>query len=64
MNSRLVAINVLIEVFDKEGYSNIALNKALKEHPLSDKDKGLVTEIVYGTIKYRYTIDRILSKSF
>lgn len=62
MNSRLVAINVLIEVFDKEGYSNIALNKELNKYPLNDKDKGLVTEIVYGTIKYRYTIDKILSK--
>ena len=59
MNSRLVAINVLIEVFDKEGYSNIALNKALNKYPLNDKDKGLVTEIVYGTIKYclLYTSD-------
>lgn len=61
MNSRLVAINVLIEVFDEGGYSNIALNKALNKSDLNDKDKGLVTEIVYGTIKYKYTIDKILS---
>jgi 16S rRNA (cytosine967-C5)-methyltransferase len=27
---------------------------------LDDKDKALVTEVVYGTIKYKYSIDKIL----
>lgn len=60
MNSRLAAINILTEVFYNNGYSNIALNKCLTNNEFNDKDKGLITEIVYGTIKYKYTIDKIL----
>lgn len=62
-NSRKVALQVIEEVLDKGAYSNIALGKKLNESNLNDKDKGLVTEIVYGTLKYKHSIDEIL-KSF
>jgi len=58
--ARKIAIDVLEEVFNKKAYSNIALGKSLNKSELDAKDKGLVTEIVYGTIKYKYTIDCIL----
>lgn len=62
MNSaRKTAVKILKEVFDKKAYSNIVLNRELSDSDLNDKDKGLVTEIVYGTIKYKYTIDNILN---
>ena len=62
MNSaRKTAVKILKEVFDKKAYSNIVLNRELNDSDLNDKDKALVTEIVYGTIKYKYTIDNILS---
>lgn len=62
MNARKVVVDVLNEVFFKNSYSNISLNKALKNSNLASSDKALVTEIVYGTIKYKYTIDIILKK--
>ncbi|WP_027623411.1 16S rRNA (cytosine(967)-C(5))-methyltransferase RsmB [Clostridium lundense] len=59
-NSREVALDILEEVFNKNAYSNIVINNKLNGYNLQDKDKALVTEIVYGTIKYKYTIDKIL----
>ncbi|MEG2935847.1 MAG: transcription antitermination factor NusB [Clostridium sp.] len=50
-SAREVAVNTVMQVFENKAYSNIALNKNLNESNLMDKDKGLVTELVYGTIK-------------
>lgn len=61
-NARMVAVDILQTIFDKGGYSNIVLNNKINKSNLENRDKGLVTEIVYGTIKYKYTIDKILSK--
>lgn len=61
-NARKVAVDILQTIFDKGGYSNIVLNNRFSKANLEDRDKGLVTEIVYGTVKYKYTIDKILSK--
>lgn len=63
ISAREVAINTVLQVFENKAYSNIALNNNLNQCNLGDKDKALATELVYGTIKYRYTIDKIL-KSF
>ena len=59
-NSRLVAITVIEKVLNDNAYSNIVLGLELNKSDLSDKDKALVTEIVYGSLKYKYTIDKIL----
>ncbi|MGH4122302.1 MAG: 16S rRNA (cytosine(967)-C(5))-methyltransferase RsmB [Clostridium sp.] len=61
-NSRLVAIVVIEKVINESAYSNIVLGMELNKSDLNDKDKALVTEIVYGTLKYKYTIDKILSR--
>lgn len=59
-NARQIAVDVITQVFNNKAYSNIVLGKELNKSDLSDVDKGLVTEIVYGTIKYKYTIDKII----
>jgi 16S rRNA (cytosine967-C5)-methyltransferase len=63
ISAREIAINTVMQVFENKAYSNIALNNNLSQCDLGDKDKALATELVYGTIKYRYAIDKIL-KSF
>lgn len=60
MSSRKIAVEVITSIFEKGTYSNIILSQELNKSNLGDKDKGLVTEIVYGTLKYKYTIDVIL----
>lgn len=55
--SRGQTLQILEEVFRDGAYSNIALNKQLTQSHLSDKDKGLVTEIVYGTVARKLTLE-------
>ena len=59
--SRNLALAVLEDVFVNQAYSNIALNKHLKGSKLSAADKGLVTEIVYGTVARKLTLEWYLS---
>lgn len=59
-NARETIIKILDQVFNNGAYSNILLNSELNKSSFNDKDKALITEIVYGTIKYKYTIDKIL----
>ena len=59
--ARSLALAVLEDVFINQAYSNIALNKHLKCSHLSATDKGLVTEIVYGTVARKLTLEWYLS---
>ncbi|KXU04879.1 16S rRNA (cytosine(967)-C(5))-methyltransferase RsmB [Streptococcus oralis] len=59
--ARNLALAVLEDVFIHQAYSNIALNKHLKGSQLSAADKGLVTEIVYGTVARKLTLEWYLS---
>ena len=59
--ARSLALAVLEDVLVNQAYSNIALNKHLKGSHLSAADKGLVTEIVYGTVARKLTLEWYLS---
>lgn len=59
--ARGLALKVLGQVFDEEAYANLALNQALKTSSLSEKDKGLVTELVYGTVMRKITLEWYLA---
>ena len=59
--ARSLALAVLEDVLMNQAYSNIALNKHLKGSQLSVADKGLVTEIVYGTVARKLTLEWYLS---
>jgi 16S rRNA (cytosine967-C5)-methyltransferase len=61
-NCREIALNTLMLVLENGAYSNIALNNEINKSNLTDKDKALLTELVYGTIKNKYSIDIFLSK--
>ena len=59
--ARSLALEVLEDVLVNQAYSNIALNKHLKGSQLSATDKGLVTELVYGTVARKLTLEWYLS---
>ncbi|MBD8046130.1 16S rRNA (cytosine(967)-C(5))-methyltransferase RsmB [Clostridium faecium] len=59
-NARKIATEIVSQVFNNKAYSNIVLGIELNNSNLSEIDKALVTEIVYGTIKYKYSIDKII----
>jgi 16S rRNA (cytosine967-C5)-methyltransferase len=60
-NVREIALETLLAIEEKEAYSNLQLNKVIKEHHLSARDVGLLTEIVYGTVQRRDTLDYYLT---
>ena len=59
--ARSLDLAILEDVFVNQAYSNIALNKHLKGSQLSAADKGLVTELVYGTVARKLTLEWYLS---
>lgn len=60
MNSRKIIVEILDSVIQNGAYSNIEINKKFKNNNIDEKDRGLITEVVYGTLKYKKTIDIIL----
>ncbi len=59
--ARSLALSVLEDVFEQGAYSNIALNKALESSHLSAQDRGLATELVYGTVSRKITLEWYLA---
>lgn len=62
-NPRYEALLILNKIFLEGAYGNLALNKALKNSTLDSRDKALVTELVYGTVKAKGTLDWLLAKN-
>lgn len=62
MNAREIALKVLYDIEKNENYSNIAINKHFREANLSDQDRGLATEIIYGVVENKYYLDYIIDK--
>lgn len=59
--AREAALKILIEVNENGAYSNIALNKHFSSDELREIDKSFVTELVYGTVKWKLTLDRVIA---
>lgn len=55
--ARVLALEVLEKVERHGAYANLALQQALTSEKLSLADRGLVTELVYGTLKQRLALD-------
>ncbi|MFS0861437.1 16S rRNA (cytosine(967)-C(5))-methyltransferase RsmB [Fredinandcohnia sp. 179-A 10B2 NHS] len=59
-NVRNVAVEILLQIEKNQAYSNLLLNNMIKKHDVKGKDVGLLTEIVYGSIQRRDTLDFFL----
>jgi len=60
--ARLLAFDLLTEVNRNEGYSNLLLPQALNASKLDDRDRSLVTELLYVTIRMQGKHDWVLSQ--
>ena len=56
-NPRRVALSIINDVLNNNAYANIALNEKIKSENLTELDKNLVTNLVYGTISKKLTLD-------
>lgn len=61
-SARETVLKILYRVIWDGAYANIELNKVLGEGNLSGPDRGLATELVYGTLRMQGSIDYILDK--
>lgn len=62
--ARESALKILYQIEEENGYSNLVLDEYLesKREKLSVKDINLISEIVYGVITWKLTLDTILEK--
>jgi len=56
-NPRFLAMQALVEIETGTAYSNLLLNDLIRTNSLAEIDKGLFTELVYGTCARKLTLE-------
>lgn len=60
-NPRDAALEVLLEVSKNQAYSNLLVSRKIKEYKLEGPDRGLMTELAYGTLQHQTKLDFLLA---
>ena len=62
--AREISLKILYKIDTENGYSNIVLDEYLNKYreKLNKKDINLISEIIYGSITWKLTIDYIIQK--
>lgn len=58
---RHTIIDLLVRIDEDSGYSHLLIANEIKKRKISSKDERLLTEIVYGTIERKLTLDYYLA---
>lgn len=62
-DTRDIALNILMDIEVNNTFSNIAVNKALRQNQFSDKtDRAFITRLAEGVTEYRLTLDYIINQ--
>ncbi|MBS4189174.1 16S rRNA (cytosine(967)-C(5))-methyltransferase RsmB [Bacillus sp. FJAT-49705] len=59
-NVRETAMDLLESIEKNQSYSNLLLNTAINKNKINQKDIGLLTELTYGTLQRRMSLDYFL----
>lgn len=62
MTARDAALTSIIRICEEGAYANITVRQTLLKTELSAADRGLYTELVYGVLRYKNTLEWILQK--
>ncbi|MCW6660661.1 16S rRNA (cytosine(967)-C(5))-methyltransferase RsmB [Aerococcaceae bacterium NML201209] len=62
-NVRWQALQLLDKVDDQGEYSNVLIDRFLKQSQLDERDNQLLVQLVYGTIQRRLTLDYYLQSA-
>lgn len=62
MNSRDISLSILNKYDYDKAYVNKLLADTFKNKNIDNKDKGLINELVLGSIENRYLLDFIISQ--
>ena len=65
--ARRIAVEALVRIESGKAYANLALGSILERSGLDERDKAVVTDLVYGTLRHRrscdFLVDRFLSSA-
>jgi 16S rRNA (cytosine967-C5)-methyltransferase len=59
---RNAAVDVLLRVFERGSYLNLALDKTLRTKRFPPRARRFLTQLVYGTVRHRLLCDHVLAK--
>ncbi|MEO4053574.1 16S rRNA (cytosine(967)-C(5))-methyltransferase RsmB [Solibacillus sp. CAU 1738] len=59
-NVRDAALTILLTVDKSQAYSNLLLHQTIEKYKIEAKDRALLTEITYGTLQHKLTLDYYL----
>ena len=60
--TRDLALQLLRRIEDEGAYANLVVPHALARSGLSERDRGFVTELVYGTTRMRRACDALVDR--
>lgn len=61
-NPRYLATQILNQVLNGSGYSNVLINQYLTQYQLVSADQRLLVQLVYGVLQHKLTLDYFLEK--
>ncbi|MGH7824622.1 MAG: 16S rRNA (cytosine(967)-C(5))-methyltransferase RsmB [Candidatus Binatia bacterium] len=61
-NVRSLAADILRKVDTRKAYADVLLDNTLKSRSFSPRDRALLTELLYGTLRWRGRLDRQLGE--
>ncbi|MCK8817818.1 16S rRNA (cytosine(967)-C(5))-methyltransferase RsmB [Natroniella sulfidigena] len=61
-NARQLALQAIYRINEEEGYSNLVVNNLLNQSQLDKRDRSLATQLIYGTIRMRNSLDWIINQ--
>ncbi|YAI81241.1 MAG: 16S rRNA (cytosine(967)-C(5))-methyltransferase [cyanobacterium endosymbiont of Rhopalodia sterrenbergii] len=62
INSRQLSLLILKEIEQRGAYTDIVLDHALNQTDFKPSDRALVTELVYGIVRRRRTLDALINQ--
>jgi 16S rRNA (cytosine967-C5)-methyltransferase len=60
--ARETALKILYDINENGAYSNLSVNKHLEAYDFKSIDRAFITDLVYGTTKWKLTIDWMIEK--
>jgi len=60
VNARECAFKILHKIESRSAYSNIIVDEVIKKNVMNTLDRGFCTQIVYGTLRHKNSIDFII----
>jgi 16S rRNA (cytosine967-C5)-methyltransferase len=61
-NPRRAAFDILLRIEKERSYADILIDRAVSSGELRGPDRGLLTELVYGVLRQRGTLDHIVNQ--